>query len=87
MSNEIFHSTTYDLICSVIPDEYYKGFNDSMGGTDVEMKHKIMYLQDYLINQQGSAYRAAGKTVTSAQWSAAPEDMLYGTDIAAICGS
>ena len=79
MSNEIFHSTTYDLICSVIPDEYYKGFNDSMGGTDAEIKYKIMYLQDYLINQQGSAYRAAGKTVTGSQRSTASKDMLYGT--------
>ena len=64
LSQEIFHSTTYDMICHVIPDEYYKGFNDLMGGSEVRLEIKLLYLQDYLRSQQGSAYRATGRTVS-----------------------
>ena len=67
LSQEIYHSSTFDMICDVIPKEYYKGYNDFMNNTDANVEDHFMYLKDYLQQQQNSARTAASKNVELTQ--------------------
>ena len=55
LTNEIYHSSTINIITKVLPRDVLQSFNDLMNGQKLPMKEMFSFVKDYLEQKKNSA--------------------------------